>query len=162
MQIDEWKREDNKQIAELEKVCFEYAWSLEMVEETSSLKNFCGVVARESEADNCRDLAEKAKETDAVIGYAGAIYAFDSADVALVAVSPKRRRLGYGASLLKSLLKKLEKLGVKNVFLEVRVTNESAKNLYKKMGFSTVGIRKKYYENGEDALVMVRELPFEL
>lgn len=146
MQIVEWKPEDNADVAALEKICFEYPWSAEMVTETSSLPNFCGVVA---------------KENDETIGYAGAIYALDSADIALVAVSPEKRQKGIGFSLLKSLFEKLFSFGVKNVFLEVRVTNDPAKNLYLKAGFSPVGLRKNYYENGEDAFVMVRELPFE-
>ena len=148
MQIVDWDGAHNTRIAELEKECFEYPWSHEMVEETAGLSNFCGVVAL--------------NESGEVFGYAGAICAFDSADIALVAVEKEYRRQGAGYSMLKVLLKKLEKIGVIAVFLEVRVSNESAKKLYKKAGFSPVGIRKKYYENGEDALVMVRELPFEL
>ena len=165
MQIDEWKPEDNADVAALEKICFEYPWSLDMISETAGLANFCGVVARddfaEENADFCKNNENRAYEKNKIAGYAGAVCAFDSADIALVAVSPEKRRKGIGFSLLKSLLEKLFSLGVKNVFLEVRVTNDSAKKLYLKAGFSPVGIRKDYYENGEDAFVMVRELPFE-
>ena len=77
--------------AELEKECFEYPWSHEMVEETAGLSNFCGVVAL--------------NESGEVFGYAGAICAFDSADIALVAVEKEYRRQGAGYSMLKVLLK---------------------------------------------------------
>ena len=47
-----------------------------------------------------------------------------------------------------------------NVFLEVRTANFSAQALYKKMGFIPVAIRKKYYDDGEDAIVMVLPLDY--
>ena len=55
----------------------------------------------------------------------------------------------------------IEGLLVKNVnelFLEVRVSNTPARSLYKKMGFEEVGVRKKYYEDTEDAIVMLKEI----
>ena len=47
---------------------------------------------------------------------------------------------------------------ITQIFLEVRVSNESAKALYLKLGFKPVGIRKNYYENSEDAIVMLKVL----
>lgn len=38
--------------------------------------------------------------------------------------------------------------------LEVRASNEAAQQLYRSMGFETAGVKKQYYKNGEDALVM--------
>ena len=43
------------------------------------------------------------------------------------------------------------------VTLEVRENNEPAKNLYRSLGFIKVGVRKKYYENQTDALIMVTD-----
>ncbi len=147
MRIEQWSRGDDEAVATLEKICFKYPWSAETVSQTASSSNFFGVVAK--------------NESDDLTGYAGAIYALDSADIALVAVAPEYRRHGYAFALLKSLLNKLFSLGVKTVYLEVRVGNIAARELYSKLGFKPVGIRKKYYEDFEDALVMARELPFE-
>ena len=48
--------------------------------------------------------------------------------------------------------------GATQCFLEVRVSNENAIALYKKFGYEPYGIRAKYYEDGEDALAMKREV----
>ena len=53
---------------------------------------------------------------------------------------------------------KLVSLGVNKVFLEVRSSNISAIALYEKKGYTKISVRKKYYADGEDALVMVKEL----
>lgn len=142
MHIRKWIFADNKVISELEKLCFAYPWSEEMIIETASNDNFSGVVAIENEN---------------VVGYAGAVYAADTADIALVAVSPDYLRRGYGYALVCSLSEELFSLGIENIFLEVRASNAPAFGLYKKCGFIPVGIRKKYYENAEDAIVMLKK-----
>jgi ribosomal protein S18 acetylase RimI-like enzyme len=52
----------------------------------------------------------------------------------------------------------MQEMGVKDVFLEVRRSNIAANRLYKALGFEEVGIRRGYYENGENAIVMHYEL----
>lgn len=140
MLIREWTSKDNLRITELEKLCFEFPWTYEMIEQTQSQKNFFGVVAQIQEQ---------------VVGYAGAIYSCDTADVALVAVDPNYRKQGIGESIVNALIAQLIKIGIKSVFLEVRASNEPAKALYAKCGFVPVGVRKRYYENAEDAIVMI-------
>ena len=63
-----------------------------------------------------------------------------------------------GTSVLNALCDAAEKSGVKKVFLEVRVSNAAAMSLYLKNGFKGVYARTRYYPDGEDCLVMVREL----
>lgn len=139
MLIRRWEGGDNREIAQLESVCFSDPWTLEMVAETQNVSNFAGYVC----------------EVDGeVVGYAGAIYAFDTSDIALVAVAPEFRRRGIAQNLLATLECELKKRGVSCIYLEVRKSNENAKNLYIKCGFLPVGIRKNYYENTEDAIVM--------
>ena len=142
MQIRKWLAADNKAISELEKLCFAYPWSEEMIIETASNDNFSGFVVIEDEK---------------VVGYAGAVYAADTADIALVAVSPDYLRRGYGYALVCSLSEELFSTGIENIFLEVRASNSPAFGLYRKCGFIPVGIRKKYYENAEDAIVMLKK-----
>ncbi|HHQ2465550.1 TPA: GNAT family N-acetyltransferase, partial [Bacillus pacificus] len=58
-------------------------------------------------------------------------------------------------ALLKEVISEAKTLGVKTMTLEVRVSNEVAKQLYRKYGFQNGGIRKRYYvDNQEDGLVM--------
>lgn len=76
-----------------------------------------------------------------------------------IAVLPEYRRMGIASSLLKNAMKVLRKVyDCSEVFLEVRVSNIPAINLYEKIGFIKVDIIKKYYMDGEDAYVMAREL----
>ena len=59
---------------------------------------------------------------------------------------------------LKALVKMAKEKGVEKVFLEVRKSNIPAFSCYQKCGFVPIGIRKGYYGNGEDAIVMERKL----
>ncbi|MEM1583947.1 MAG: ribosomal protein S18-alanine N-acetyltransferase [Nitrososphaerota archaeon] len=76
-----------------------------------------------------------------------------------IAVLPEYRKIGIASSLLKNAMKVLREVyGCSEIFLEVRVSNIPAINLYEKIGFIKVDIIKKYYIDGEDAYVMAREL----
>ena len=60
--------------------------------------------------------------------------------------------------LLSFYLELAKMSGVKNVSLEVRASNNVAISLYEKNGFKFSHKREKYYKNGEDALVLIKEL----
>ena len=65
---------------------------------------------------------------------------------------------GYASQLMEYALEKSEELHYQNVNLEVRVSNVKAIALYQKFGFKNVAVRKRYYSNGEDAYLMIKEL----
>ncbi len=73
------------------------------------------------------------------------------------AIHKKYQQQGFGSQLLKYLIKQLKNKGCNKIFLEVDASNEIAQNIYKKFGFQFLYIRKKYYSNGKDAIVMVLE-----
>lgn len=75
-----------------------------------------------------------------------------------IAVHPDRRGDGLGAALLARALAVLDSRGVGAVKLEVRESNEPARRLYRRFGFETLRRIPRYYEDGEDAVVMIREL----
>mgnify|MGYP000038160745 FL=1 len=76
-----------------------------------------------------------------------------------IAVHPDYRRRGIGKALLTEAIRRLKEVyGVDEVYLEVRVSNEPAINLYKKLNFKIVKIIKYYYLDGEDAYLMAREV----
>ena len=139
MLIRDWQSDDNLKVSELEVKCFSYPWTYDMVLETQSQTNFCGVVAVVNEV---------------VVGYAGAIFASDMADIALVATDPDFRRQKIAENAVNALIDKLICKGIVKIFLEVRITNHPARSLYTKIGFKEIGIRKNYYEDSEDAIVM--------
>lgn len=76
-----------------------------------------------------------------------------------IAVLEQYRRRGIGRSLMEHALKALKEVyDCKEVYLEVRVSNEPAIRLYERLGFRKVRIIPMYYLDGEDAYLMAREL----
>lgn len=95
----------------------------------------------------------------ALIGFFIFYTVLDEMHILDITVAKKVQRNGAGSSMLDFVLKKYSSLGIKYFFLEVRVSNKAAINMYKKFGFKVFLLRKKYYDdNGEDALCMVKEL----
>ena len=99
-----------------------------------------------------------AEEDGEILGYAGAWVILDESHITNIAVREDARGRGIGRMLTSQLLRILSNLGACYATLEVRVSNERAQNLYKSLGFVSVGKRKRYYEdNNEDAFLMVCE-----
>lgn len=95
------------------------------------------------------------EDDDGVFGYCGVWIIVDEAHITNIALLPKYRGKKLGEALLKKVMDISREKGAKTMTLEVRVTNEIAQSLYRKLGFLNGGIRKNYYaDNGEDALVM--------
>jgi ribosomal-protein-alanine N-acetyltransferase len=89
-----------------------------------------------------------------LVGYICPMQLLDEGHILDVAVAPDLRGAGVGRLLVQQVLDDCRLGGASFVSLEVRASNFSAIGLYKKMGFAEVGRRKRYYENGEDALMM--------
>lgn len=97
---------------------------------------------------------------DHVIGYGGMWVIIDEAHVTNIAVLPEYRGKKLGERLLRRMMAEAIAEGARKMTLEVRVTNDPAQNLYRKLGFQDGGIRRSYYtDNQEDALVMWMNLP---
>jgi ribosomal-protein-alanine N-acetyltransferase len=98
-----------------------------------------------------------ADDDGVVIGYAGLLAAGGQADVLTIAVTLARWGEGTGTALLDAVLAEAASRGCTEVFLEVRSDNTRAQQLYRRHGFTEIGIRKGYYQpSGTDALVMRR------
>ena len=94
-----------------------------------------------------------------VIGFCNYWLVADELHILNVAVHPDERRNGHAARLLQHILDEASRNKTRVVSLEVRVSNLAAQALYRKFGFREVGTRPRYYaDNGEDALLMDREL----
>ncbi len=89
-----------------------------------------------------------------VVGYGGLMFVVDDAHVTNIAVSPARRREGIATRLLAELAWEAISRDCHALTLEVRVSNTAAQALYREFGFIPAGVRKNYYENVEDAIVM--------
>lgn len=133
--------EDVDKIWAVEKVSFPSPWSRDsFLKEisTNSLAHYY-VVELENE----------------LVGYGGVWIILDEAHITNVAISPKARGFKLGKLIMQYIMAMARILGAKRMTLEVRVSNDAAKNLYYKLGFKDNGIRKKYYaDTNEDALIM--------
>ena len=133
-------------IAGIKKVddsCFESPWSLK---------------AFESELENPIAFYFVAVKDDEVIGYCGYWWTFGEAQITNVAVSPEYRQKGIASALMDEMINHCREMDVFSITLEVRVSNNAAISMYEKYGFERVGLRPKYYNNKEDALLMTKEI----
>ena len=95
-----------------------------------------------------------------IIGFCVAYVVEDQSELANLAVDAAVRRDGIGGRLLEHVMRTAVARGARELFLEVRVSNSAARNLYATHGFETIGRRVKYYvKPDEDALVLRRTLP---
>jgi len=94
-----------------------------------------------------------------IAGYGGMWLIIDEAHVTNIAIRGKYQGRGYGKALLQQMMRTARSLGARRMTLEVRVSNDKAQTLYRKMGFSPSGVRPNYYsDNLEDALIMWADL----
>lgn len=94
-----------------------------------------------------------------IVGYAiGVLEKENYGHILNIAVRDNHRRKGVGSLLLSQLEAELEKLGAKTFYLEVRVDNYDAISFYRKNGYNIEGLRKKYYRDGMDALIMAKKI----
>ncbi len=130
-------------VAQIESDCFSAPWSERSIR---------------SELDNPLSLWLVALSDDEVVGYVGSQSVMGEADMMNLAVDANYRRLGIGKQLVVALVKALKENCVNSLTLEVRVSNESAINLYQNCGFVEVGRRPGYYQKPrEDALILRKE-----
>jgi [ribosomal protein S18]-alanine N-acetyltransferase len=95
-----------------------------------------------------------AKQRGDVVGYGGLLFALEDAHVTNIAVDQRQQRRGIGGLLMLALARAAIAHGSQNLSLEVRVSNKAAQELYRQFGFAPAGVRPRYYENVEDAIIM--------
>lgn len=100
-------------------------------------------------------------ELDGVpVGYLFFMAAADEGELLRIGVSLDHRRQGVGRILMDHMDHYVLENGIYAVWLEVRESNEAARSLYEKSGFTIQGYRKKYYHKpDEDAVIMSRSYP---
>ena len=131
---------DLPRLAELEKECFAHSpWSLQMLKESISLP---------SVYKTCIEINGMV-EAYLIVGYND----WES-EIFTIGVSNNCRRQGLAKTLLQNLKDFCLQTKKESIFLEVRKSNISAQQLYVSFGFKQIAIRKNYYENTEDAIIM--------
>lgn len=98
------------------------------------------------------------KETNEIVGYIGFWVKFEQAEITKISIDKKYQGLKLSKLLINDSFNRMKLAGCESCTLEVRVSNIVAINLYKSVGFNILTTRKQYYENGEDAYLMYKEL----
>jgi ribosomal-protein-alanine N-acetyltransferase len=93
-----------------------------------------------------------------IVGYAGLAAAADQADVQTIAVVQPHQGTGIGGAMLAELLAEAGRRAVREIFLEVRADNPQAQGVYEHFEFEVIGRRRRYYDDGTDAIMMRRKL----
>lgn len=132
-------------IAEIEALCFTTPWSR---------KSFADSMANEQVISFFTALID-----NEIVGYICLFHLFEEGELLNIAVSPDYRKRGFGQQLMNKTFEYLEQKDVTRITLEVRESNNNAKNLYIKNGFKAIGIRKNYYTSPtENGIVMEKLL----
>ncbi len=93
-----------------------------------------------------------------VVAYLFSAWQYLDLHVLKVATDPSARLQGHAKHLLRAAHEHARRRGGETVTLEVRSSNTAARALYRKLGYAEVGQRKRYYGDGEDAIVMTLRL----
>lgn len=141
IKIEEMTFEDYEKIKDNLKEEFDEFWS-------------ASILKSELESENSKYIV--AKEDDKVVGFAGIIILPDNAEITNIVTKKSERKKGIGSLLLEKLIEMAKNEKKENISLEVNENNISAINLYKKYKFETVGMRKKYYNGKDNAIIMTR------
>ena len=138
--------EDLDAVAGIEQQSYDYPWSTGIFRDCLLAGYHCIVI----------------EQGDELRGYGILSVAAGEAHVLNVCVAPAFRRRGYGLALLQRLIGEARGARVKRMYLEVRPSNLAAINMYKGIGFATIGRRRDYYraadDRREDALVLALTL----
>ena len=136
---------DLSQVVDLENICFpKGGWTLAQFRYELLENPFSNLLVFE--------------ENQAIIGYIDWWITYEQAQLANIAVHPESWKQGIGQQLLNEALQDAIEKECENMTLEVRISNEHAIQFYEKNGFISVDTRKNYYDDGENAYLMIKPL----
>ncbi|MEI6093101.1 MAG: ribosomal protein S18-alanine N-acetyltransferase [bacterium] len=139
LKIDKMQLSDLPEIMCIETLCFKAPWKLNYFE---------------TELDYSDSTSLTVRLDNKIIGYIVLRTFVDEVHIMNIAVAPDYRTKGIATKILKYVFENISK--DMSMLLEVRQSNIAAQNLYKKMGFTCLYTRKAYYDDGENAIVMVK------
>ena len=111
-----------------------------------------------SELDGPGRRAVVLDEGEGVVGYAVTLLVGDVVDLQRIGVRPDQQRRGLAGLLLADVLAAARAGGADRMLLEVSAANEAAVAFYAARGFTRIDVRRAYYRDGTDALVLARPL----
>lgn len=126
--------DDLPQLEAFEKACFPDPWSRVILSQIMAQERYLVLIG--------------------VSSYLVASKVCDEAEIERIAVLEEYRGQGLGHQILQFALEKLKATGATQFFLEVRASNKAAIRLYEGCGFVSNGLRRGYYDDGQDAVLM--------
>ncbi len=150
----------------------EFVINLMTLEELESIKDFLvddydefwSENVLKSEIENPSAKFFSLKKNNEVIGFGGYIITPQDIQITNIVIKKDQRNKGYGDYFFREILRNAENdlrqmdINPKSISLEVNSTNSSAISLYMKNGFEKIGVRKRYYNNTFDAIIMTKNL----
>lgn len=138
--IDSLANKHIRPVHRIDSQVYSKPWSIKLLRQEIDLANRFHIVA---------------VEAGLVVGHAGLMSVIDEGHVTTVAVSVEHQGRGVARALMLVLIDRARLLGHRSLTLEVKISNKSARELYRRFGFAPAGVRKNYYaDTGEDGLVM--------
>lgn len=137
-------KDDLTSLSRIENICFKHPWKDSDILYELEENPVSNIIVIES--------------NNQVVGFADYWITFDSATIAQIAVDPLFQRNHLGSELMKEILDDCFAKRVQFVTLEVRISNSKAIAFYEKNDFKREVIKPHYYDNGEDAIYMIRKV----
>ena len=130
---------DHEEIMEIHNLSFDNKWNIQSIETMCEIENYSFIII---------------KTNNEILGYIILYDTLDSFDLFEIAVKMEYRNHGLGTKLLKALFVRYTD---KDIFLEVNEINVKALSLYEKNGFVRISLRKNYYKDNKNAIIMVKK-----
>lgn len=116
--------------------------------------NFWSYNILKQELENGKSKYFVAKQENEIVGFAGILLIIDQVNIMNIVVKKDKRNFGIGSLLLEEIIRYSKIHNATSITLEVNEKNILAIKLYKKYGFKQVGLRRKYYNNEDNAILM--------
>ena len=116
--------------------------------------NFWSYNILKQELENGKSKYFVAKQENEIVGFAGILLIIDQVNIMNIVVKKDKRNFGIGSSILEEIIRYSKIHNATSITLEVNEKNIPAIKLYKKYGFKQVGLRRKYYNNEDNAILM--------
>lgn len=124
----------------------------------SDFDNFWNYNIFKNELNNPNSIYIIAKLNSEIVGLGGLWQSVDDIHITNIVTKIDKRNYGIGSKILENLIDISQKLSYNSITLEVNEHNINAIKLYKKYNFQELGIRKKYYNNTDNAIIMTLKI----
>ncbi len=106
----------------------------------------------------CWTVRSKQPRNGPMVGFICFRAVFEESELLNLVVEPQHRRKGIGRLLMEFYIEFCLRMDIRTFYLEVSASNEGALRLYHSFSFRSYGTRKRFYDGGEDALLMVKRV----